>query len=123
MLLNVVLAEEVRDVGWVRGRAGISTTVDGGVDELLDTGLQGTVDEGFALGFFATGAAFSVGSLALLLVKGVSMEMRFSGERETYLNGEDTPNGFRSGFEDGIGVVEITLKNLDAVALGSEFLR
>lgn len=91
VLLDVVLADEVRDVGGV-GVASSAVPLHGGVDEVLDVVGERGVDEGFALLFFGVG-------------RGAAAE----GE----LDAEDAPDG-RGGFlEDGGAVVQVAFDELD----------
>lgn len=55
MVLDVVLADEVRDVGRVVDGL-FAVAVDGGVDKVLYARLEGRVDEGDALGLLDDGA-------------------------------------------------------------------
>lgn len=51
MSLDVVLGDEVRDVGRVVDGL-FAAAVNGAVDEVLHAVFQGFVDQAFALGFF-----------------------------------------------------------------------
>ena len=94
MFFDVVLADEVWDVGWVVDRVG-AVPVDGCVDEVGYVVCEGGVDEGFSLGFFGLG--------------------RRAGAHGG-LHAEDAPDLGRDGFEDGGAVVEVALHKFDGIA-------
>ncbi len=91
VLLDIVLADEVRDVGGV-GVSIIAVPLDGGIDEVLHAVGERGVDEGFALLFFRRG-------------RGAAAE----GE----LDAEDGGDGDGGGGEDGGAVVEVAFEEYD----------
>lgn len=91
VFLDIVLADEVRDVGGV-GIALGAVPLDGGVDEVRDVVGERGVDEGFALLLFGLG-------------RGAAAE----GE----LDAEDAPDGGGGLGEDGGAVVEVAFDELD----------
>ena len=94
VLLDVVLADEVRDVGGVGVAVG-TVALDGGVDEVVDVVGERGVGEGFALLFFRLG-------------RGAAAE----GD----LDAEDAPDGSGGFGEDGGTVVQVAFDELDVGA-------
>ena len=105
MLLNLEFRLEVSDGRLVVPALLVATTLDAGVDKVLDPVLDGFVDQIVALSDFA------VGGHALA---------------HADLYRVDAPDGLRGLFlgfgEDGGDVVEVALDKLDGVGFGSEFL-
>lgn len=91
VLLDVVFANEVRDVGGVGVGIG-AVPLHGGVDEVVDVVGERGVDEGFALLLFGFG-------------RGAAAE----GE----LDAEDAPDRSGSFLEDGGAVIQVAFDELD----------